>query len=49
MRGLYTSGVLDVFMEHGLYLPNVVGGQRGRAQRDELRGPAARALAAGKP
>ncbi|WP_418453956.1 patatin-like phospholipase family protein [Allofournierella sp.] len=25
MRGLYTSGVLDVFMEHGLYLPNVVG------------------------
>ena len=25
MRGLYTSGVLDVFMENGLYLPNVVG------------------------
>lgn len=25
MRGLYTSGVLDVLMENGLYLPNVVG------------------------
>lgn len=25
MRGLYTSGVLDVLMENDLYLPNVVG------------------------
>lgn len=25
MRGLYTAGVLDVFMENGLYFPQVVG------------------------
>ncbi|EJX02553.1 phospholipase, patatin family [gut metagenome] len=25
LRGVYTTGVLDVFMEHGLYLPQVVG------------------------
>lgn len=25
LRGLYTAGVLDVFMENQLYLPNVVG------------------------
>ena len=25
MRGVFTSGVLDCMMEHGLYLPNVYG------------------------
>lgn len=25
LRGVYTSGVLDALMEHGIYIPNVVG------------------------
>ena len=33
LRGLYTAGVLDTFMENGLYFPAVAGVSAGALKR----------------
>lgn len=43
-RGIYTSGVLDVFMEHDIYPDCILGVSAGRIKRSWLCSKAARAL-----
>lgn len=35
-RGVFTAGVLDYFMEQGMYLPYVIGVSGRRLQRSRL-------------
>lgn len=35
-RGVFTAGVLDYFMEQGMYLPYVIGVSAGACQRSRL-------------
>lgn len=44
LRSLFTSGVLDVFMEHNLYFSDVTGVSAGSLTGRELRFPPAGAF-----